>query len=277
MKIINVTLLIVLLSFILSGCSKVQPEPKVEYIYKKEYIYLACTNDNKAYESNMYELSEAYSPSKEDVKRQPESKPIKNLAIQKHQKIKLKYKQPKKTKIYAPSKYITRPNKKMDFMIGINKDGSEFVYLEGEFGENTYINFIEFIKKLNTSAIEIKINSNGGLLSTAMQIGAYVKEHRWDTGLDKEMLCYSACSFVYFSGNEKSLQGKAKVGLHRPYLPEVKDTLQSIRKVKRDYISYWNYIRAPKSIYDEMMAVDRDNLFILDRSNINDYIDVKIK
>ncbi|MEA2016994.1 MAG: hypothetical protein U9N59_00990, partial [Campylobacterota bacterium] len=128
----------------------------------------------------------------------------------------------------------------------------------------------------SSTAKEIKINSNGGLVSTAMKIGSYVYENRWNTGVDKEMRCLSACGFVYFAGKEKSLEDKAIIGLHRPYIPGVKDTTASIRKTKKDYISYWNYIRASKSIYDEMMEVDRDNLFILDKNNINEYIDVNI-
>jgi hypothetical protein len=165
----------------------------------------------------------------------------------------------------------------MNFMVGYNSDSSPFLYLEGEFNENTYKNFLHYLDENDVDFKEIKINSNGGVVATAMQIGAFVYEHKWKVGVDKEMRCLSACSFVYFAGREKSLQGVAVVGLHRPYIPGVADTPQSIRKTKRAYISYWNYIRAPKSVYDEMMDVDRDNLFILNGENINDYIDVTIK
>jgi len=132
------------------------------------------------------------------------------------------------------------------------------------------------MKKTDTTAKEIKINSHGGLVSTAMQLGSYIYENKWDTGVDKEMYCFSACGFVYFAGRNKSLQGKALVGLHRPYLSSVEDTEKSIRKTKGNYISYWNYIHASKSVYDEMMEINRDSLFILDRNNINDYVDVQI-
>lgn len=269
MKVINIILASAISIFLISGCSNKQIEPKVEYIYetKIEYVYLPCKKEEV--------LQNGYAPSTKY--KAVVNKPVKTEATKLSKKPKLKYKQPKPTKIYAPKKYITRPNKKMDFMVGINRDGSEFIYMEGEFGVNTYNNFIRFLNKADTDAKEIKISSNGGLVSTAMQIGSYVHENRWDTGIDKEMHCFSACSFVYFAGKEKSLEGKAMLGLHRPYIPGVKDTANSIRKIKKDYISYWNYIRAPKSLYDEMMEVDRDNLFILDKKNINDYIDVKIK
>lgn len=268
MNAVNIIIASAILIISISGCSNKQFEPKVEYIYKTkiEYVYLPCKNQIKenSYASNAKYNAEA-------------NKSIKSKATNLSMKHKPKYKQPKLTKIYAPKKYVTRANKEMDFMVGINRDGSEFVYMEGEFGANTYNNFIKFLNKANTDAKEIKISSNGGLVSTAMQIGSYVHERSWDTGVDKEMHCFSACSFVYFAGKEKSLEGKAMLGLHRPYIPGVKDTASSIRKVKSDYISYWNYIRAPKSLYDEMMEVDRDNLFILNSNNINDYIDVKIK
>ena len=266
MKTISIIILSSILISFFTGCSNKQLEPKVEYIYKTktEYVYLPCKKDNVLDDGDV-DFKTAIIKSAKPKATEITTKPIE------------KYKQPKPTIIYAPKKYITRPNKKMDFMVGINEDGSAFVYMEGEFGVNTYKDFIRFLQEVNINVKEIKISSNGGLVSTAMQIGAHVHDNRWNTGLDKEMHCFSACGFVYFAGKEKSLEGKAKIGLHRPYVLGVEDTTKSIKKLKRDYLGYWNYIRAPKSVYDEMMEVDRENLLILDKSNINDYIDVKIK
>ena len=252
--------LVVFTALFISACANKQTPVQVQYIYKEKYIYLPCRK------SNIIDVN-----SKKEIK-----KPIAATPVKSKSKVKMKYKEPTPKKIYAPKKYRTRENKKMDFMLGINQDGSEFIYLEGEFGVNTYENFLTFMKKTDTTAKEIKINSDGGLVSTAMQLGSYIYENKWNTGVDKEMHCFSACGFVYFAGKTKSLQGKALVGLHRPFLPEVEDTEKSIRKIKSDYISYWNYIHASKSVYDEMMEIDRDNLFILDRKIINDYVDVQI-
>jgi hypothetical protein len=269
MKPILLTLLTIVL---LTGCSKPnRPQPiktRIEYITKIKYIYLPspCTKDK---------LRIKYIPCFNAVQaKQKIVTLVKNKPIQKTAP---KYHQPKTTTIFAPEKYIKFPNKKMDFMIGYNQDGSEFVYLEGGFGLDTYKNFLKFIKKSHTTAKEIKINSNGGLVKTAMQIGAYVHDHRWDTGVDEEMRCLSACGFVYLAGIHKTLEGRAIVGLHRPYNPNQKDTSQSISRTKKEYLSYWDYIRASKSLYDEMMEVPRDELLVLDRSNIDEYIDVDIK
>lgn len=240
------------------GCSK-QPKIKEKIVYKTQYIYLPC----KQTQPLASIPSQSKSP-KKAVAKKPVTKRTRFIL-------------PKKSvKFFAPKRYITRPNQKMNFMVGYNSDGTAFLYLEGEFNTNTYKNFLKYIHESAIDFKEIKINSNGGVVATAMQIGAYVYEHKWQTGVDKEMRCLSACSFVYFAGREKSLQGEAIVGLHRPYIPNVPDTPRSIRSIKREYISYWNYIHAPKSVYDEMMDVDRDNLFILNRKNINDYIDVTI-
>ena len=246
------------LIILLSGCStKKNVAPTVVYKERIKYIYLPCPNKGK---------QAATTTSKKRQKK----------AVAKKQKS-LKFYMPKQTKIYVPKSFQTRPNKVMDFMVGINQDGTKFVYLEGEFGESTYQDFLRFLSETKTNTNEIKISSNGGLVKTAMQIGSYVYENRWKTGVDKEMHCFSACGFVYFAGREKSIQGAAKIGLHRPYTPGVTDTPQNIRAIKREYMSYWNYIHASKSVYDEMMEVGRDELFILDRDNINDYIDVSIK
>lgn len=239
--------------FIFTSCSSHKVEPKIEYVYETKYVYLPC----KA------KVKKSYIKHKTKKSMQLNVKP--------------QYRVPKQTTIFAPKRFRKQKNKKMSFMVGINKDKSEFIYLEGTFEKDTYKNFIKFMDSVETKAKEIKINSNGGLLSVAMELGAYVKRHHWNTGVDKEMQCMSACGFVYFAGKKKFLEDKAVVGLHRPYYSGRKDTQQSIRRVKKDYISYWNYIRAPRSLYDAMMEVDRNNLFILNKNNINDYVDVEIQ
>lgn len=263
------TLLFLAISILLfSGCSSRKPlvtQPQIKYIYKTKYVYLPCKKEDKL---TLLKLS--------NKKNIPKSKKVENNVVQAKKEIATKYRQPTPTKIYAPKKYTTRDKKKMDFMMGINKDNSKFIYMEGEFGVDTYKNFLKFTKKINEDIKEIKINSNGGVVLSAMRIGSFIKEKGWNTGIDKEMHCYSACGFVYFAGKEKSLQGSAKIGLHRPYIPNQPDTMKYIQKVKKEYVSYWRYIRAPMDLYYEMMDVDRDELFILDKHNIEEYVDIKI-
>ena len=263
MQKIFLSILVIILSFFLSACSQLEPQSKVIYQERIVYRYLPCECKTT---SQLIKIVKKRSNKQKAIKKKKERK-----------RVATKYHQVKPTKIFAPKKFTNRPNKKMDFMIGYNKDKSEFVYMEGEFGEDTFKNFLEFLKQSNTSAKELKINSNGGLVTTAMQIGSYVKEHRWNTGVDKEMHCYSACAFVYFAGKKKSIQGEAKIGLHRPYIPGKADTPQSIAKTKREYLSYWNYIQAPLDLYNDMMDIGRDDLLILTKENIDEYIDVEIE
>jgi len=246
---------------VITGCTK-QPVVKEKIIYRTKVVYLPCKKE-KPIASLLEEPKKIKAKEKQFVSKKVAKK--KRFILPN-----------KSIKFFAPKHYTVRVNQKMNFMVGYNSDGSPFLYLEGEFGVDTYKEFLHYLQKSSINFKEIKINSNGGVVATAMQIGAYIYEHKWQTGVDKEMRCLSACSFVYFAGREKSLQGEAIVGLHRPYILNVPDTLRSIRSAKREYISYWNYIRAPKSVYDEMMDVARDALFILNSKNINDYIDVKL-
>jgi ATP-dependent protease ClpP protease subunit len=252
---------VVMIILILGGCAK----EKKQIIVKYQYIYLPCKKEKNKTKSK-------------SVKKKKVTKKIKALKKKKKIAAKEPFFMPKPSlKIYAPKRYIKIPNKKMYFMVGYNKDKSKFIYMEGEFGVDTYEKFLHFINKLNQPIKEIKINSNGGVLSSALKIGKYVHDHKFKTGVDDEMRCYSACGFVYFAGVKKSIQGRGEIGLHRPYVPGVADTMQSINQTKKQYIKYWNYIKAPKSLYDEMMEVDRDDLFLLNKNNIDEYIDVDIK
>lgn len=250
-----------------TACSNSKQEPSVQYIYqtKYKYVYLPCqeetTTKNKI---------------KESIKKPKTKKKKLHTASGSKKSPTLKYKQPTPTTIYAPKTFTNRPAQKMSFMVGINQDKSKFLYMEGEFDTNTYKDFLTFKKNIDPAIKEIKINSNGGIVLSAMRIGAFIKENGWNTGLDKEMHCYSACGFVYFAGKEKSIQGEAKVGLHRPYIPSVPDTLQSIQRTKKEYLSYWRYIKAPMDIYYEMMEIDRDDLLILNQYTLSEYVDINI-
>jgi len=252
-------LFIIFVAILFTGCST--PVPEVKYVYKTkiEYIYLPCKKEKTSITPNI-------------IKPKKNKKKIRATLTRKQ-----KYKKPNLTEIYAPKKYTSRPKQAMHYMIGFNKDESKFIYMEGEFDVNTYDDFEKFVSESGLGIKEVKINSNGGVVASAMKIGEYIYKNKWATGVDKEMKCFSACAFVYFAGKEKSLQGKALLGLHRPYKPGVLDTTKNVRAIKKEYKSYWMYIHASISVYDEMMDVDRDQLFILDRNNINDYIDVKIQ
>ncbi len=247
-----------------TGCTVKKSKQQSNIIYKTKYITLPCKKEVKKVVKKQNRKSIS--------KNLKKSTSLKNDTIGTQKK----YRQPSKTRIYAPEKYTTRVNQTMNFMIGINTDKSKFVYMEGEFDKDTYKEFIKFSKTIDKDINEVKINSNGGVVASAMKIGSYIKENKWNTGLDAEMNCYSACGFVYFAGKEKSLQGEAKIGLHRPYYPNKKDTYKSIQKVKKVYVSYWRYIKAPMDLYYEMMDIDRDELFILDKNNIEEYIDIKL-
>ena len=109
------------------GCSK-QPKIKEKIVYKTQYIYLPC----KQTQPLASIPSQSKSP-KKAVAKKPVTKRTRFIL-------------PKKSvKFFAPKRYITRPNQKMNFMVGYNSDGTAFLYLEGEFNTNTYKNFLKYI------------------------------------------------------------------------------------------------------------------------------------
>ena len=133
--------LVITISIFMVGCSK-QPTIKEKIVYKTQYIYLPCKQ------------TQSLASISNQVK-QPKAKKIKKAVANKPVTKRVKFTLPKKSvKFFAPKRYITRPNQKMNFMVGYNNDGSAFLYLEGEFNTNTYKNFLKYIHK---SAIDFKL------------------------------------------------------------------------------------------------------------------------
>jgi len=122
----RVLLLLPFTMLLMVGCSK-QPKVQEKIVYKTQYIYLPCKQTQP--------LAPILNPSK--ASKVKATKKREKAVAKKPLNKRTRFTLPKKSvKFFAPKRYITRPNQKMNFMVGYNNDGSAFLYLEGEFDTN---------------------------------------------------------------------------------------------------------------------------------------------
>ena len=182
--------------------------------------------------------------------------------------------------IKAPEKYKHPLNDatKLTFMLGTDDKGN-YLYGEGRITEGAYAKFIKYVefyknKKINLN--RLMLHSPGGLVNEGLNIGSYIRENNWITDSDRHMKCYSSCGFIFASGVEKRIQDGAKIGFHRPYLPNKEDTSEFIEKVYQDYKPFWNLINGDEELYDTFMInYGRDEMLILDSISISKYMAVE--
>ncbi len=106
--------------------------------------------------------------------------------------------------------------------------------------------------KLTTvwKADTVWLNSNGGDIAAAMQIGRVIRANRLNTLVDDNAVCASACVLILAGGVNRGARDRAKIGLHRPYFTDpVGATGQGYEKFKT---TYNEVVNAHRQFFGEM-------------------------
>ena len=87
------------------------------------------------------------------------------------------------------------------------------VILQGQIYQGDDIEF-----KLRTQALRgsvfVFLDSRGGEISTAINIGSFVHMNQWTTAVTNGDVCNSACALIWFSGVHRELGSVARIGVH---------------------------------------------------------------
>lgn len=115
------------------------------------------------------------------------------------------------------------------------------------------------------------LGSEGGDLHAAMMMGRYLREHRFDTMVLPNSVCYSACVFLLAAGIDKKVQGF--VGIHRPYYTSGDPALvsKSIKKTKIEVETFFDEMNIPIRLAEDMFSVDPTDMRILSEEELKEY------
>ena len=121
----------------------------------------------------------------------------------------------------------------------------------------------------------ISINSLGGNVAAAMEIGRMFRQERAWLAVDHD--CVSACVLVLAGAIDRLVSSGTRVGIHRPYsmridpswsADQVKDayraTLQQIR-------SYLREMNVSERLADDMLAIEPEKVRFLTKTELTGY------
>jgi hypothetical protein len=74
----------------------------------------------------------------------------------------------------------------------------------------------------------IELNSEGGSVSSAMQIGRIIRKYDGTTTIPKNGKCYGSCALIFIAGVVRINSGQ--LGLHRPYFTDAPQSREIIEK-----------------------------------------------
>lgn len=141
-------------------------------------------------------------------------------------------------------------------------------FLEGRIGPDDVAIFKRSLEKVgNNGSLLLMLNSEGGDLTTAIEIGRLVR--RWPNSsvlVTEDSKCFSACVFVLAGGLHRRVDGK--VGIHRPFNATTnsntfESSQKTFRTLEQSAKAFLKDMNVPTSLYDEMMSVPPQKLRLL--------------
>jgi hypothetical protein len=103
-------------------------------------------------------------------------------------------------------------------------DGRWLLYLDGPIDPGATSRIVNLVLQQKIIRAVVYLNSPGGSLVTAMQVGRVFREHGFETRVGARTrdstrpgpgTCYSACPFVLAGGVRRGLEPGSTIGVHR--------------------------------------------------------------
>ncbi|NOH24307.1 hypothetical protein [Vibrio europaeus] len=164
---------------------------------------------------------------------------------------------------------------KLAFILGTERDGTEYLYAEGPIEKGAYQEFIQAVSKyqsLGKNPSKFVIHTPGGMLSEGLKIGTYIRKHGWTTQVDSFVSAASTGGFIFVSGTTQIIKGEGSIGFHRPFIPSLPDTPELIDEVRIKYRPYWKSMNGTSELYEKMMSMSRNEMFYVNKLNADKYL-----
>jgi hypothetical protein len=149
-------------------------------------------------------------------------------------------------------------------------DGRWRIYLDGPVDPGATSRVVRLVLAERITDAVVYLNSPGGSLVTAMQLGRVLREHAFDTRVGARTLdaaqatagtCHSACPFVLAGGVRRSLETGSAIGLHRAAnrVP-VRDEYAFQRVVEAQVVEYLAEMGVRVEVAALMAAIPHDQI-----------------
>jgi len=144
------------------------------------------------------------------------------------------------------------------------------IYLDGPVDPGATSRVVSLILTEHITHAVVYLNSPGGSLVTAMQLGRVLREHAFDTRIGTRTTdatratagtCHSACPFILAGGVRRSVETGSAIGLHRAEnrLP-VRDEDAFQHVVETQVVDYLAEMGVRADVANIMVAVPHDQI-----------------
>lgn len=122
----------------------------------------------------------------------------------------------------------------------------------------------------------ISLNSTGGDVATAMQIGRLLRRLEFDTFVTTTSRCLSSCVFILAAGAHKNVTSNNGVGIHRPYgivtgSVSLEDATKRYRGMTSQIYAYFDEMNIPRSLPEEMLRIPPEQMKMLSFAELQQF------
>lgn len=181
-------------------------------------------------------------------------------------------------KLFATALILLRPAVGLaDVKVDSREDallGSVVVaLLSGEITKQDLASLKDATDSISESDTKILVlDSNGGDLAAAMEIGRLVRHHSFTVGVPESAQCLSSCVLVLAAGVERRPLGK--VGIHRPYFATAPDGIlpgDTLEDMEETVSLYLDEMNVPERLAEDMFSIEPAEMRMLTRDEMAEY------
>lgn len=132
----------------------------------------------------------------------------------------------------------------------------------------------KYRNQLGDKLTVVKLNSKGGSVQAAMQIGREVRKSSGAVYVTQKDVCISACVLILAGGKSRNVYGS--VGIHRPYVSDDPvDTAKGqevvYKGIEVQIKEYLTSMNVPTSLYDTMFRIPPEKVRYLNNRELQEF------
>ena len=146
--------------------------------------------------------------------------------------------------------------------------GGRAALLEGAIEAGDAERIVKQLSELTPAPEELYLNSPGGSVRDALELGRYLRREGFNTTLRDGDICYSACPYLLAAGETRTVPDSASVGVHQHYFG--KSTLlpafvavEDIQRGQGEVMRYLDDMGIDPLVMQHALVTPPDEIYVL--------------
>ncbi|WPZ22840.1 hypothetical protein T7987_06295 [Sulfitobacter faviae] len=146
--------------------------------------------------------------------------------------------------------------------------GGRAALLEGAIEAGDAERIIKQLSELTPAPEEIYLNSPGGSVRDALELGRYLRREELNTALREGDICYSACPYLLAAGAARTVPESASVGVHQHYFGESTIlpafvAVEDIQRGQGEVMRYLDDMGIDPMVMQHALVTPPDEIYVL--------------